>query len=259
MRKLLILPVLVLLCAFSAELTPQVFNNNGKNIEYISVRHEGAPTIVFENGLGVKMDEWKKVLPLVAQKYSIYAYNRPSYGRSDLTEAPRDAATIVNELRVNLTTQGFSPPYIYVGHSLGGLYAQYYARKYPQELKGAILVDSTHPLQFTGDGAYENWPNYVRFIFESLLSETGEKELFTSIEAGQQVLAEPTPNINMIIMLAQKPMRDRSKLGIDAANKRLDMERLYPNAKIMWVNSGHMIPSEEPETIINAIDEIANK
>ena len=49
--------------------------------------------------------------------------------------------TIVEELRRNLKHKGLSPPYILVGHSLGGLYMQLFARRYPQEVSGIVLVD----------------------------------------------------------------------------------------------------------------------
>jgi pimeloyl-ACP methyl ester carboxylesterase len=35
------------------------------------------------------------------------------------------------------------PPYILVGHSMGGLYMLYYASRYPQEVAGILLLDAT--------------------------------------------------------------------------------------------------------------------
>ena len=37
------------------------------------------------------------------------------------------------------------PPYILVGHSLGGLYQYAFARLYRAEVAGLVLVDPTHP------------------------------------------------------------------------------------------------------------------
>ncbi len=41
-----------------------------------------------------------------------------------------------------------SPPYVLVGHSLGGQYVELFARLHPDEVVGVVLVDSRHP-EFT--------------------------------------------------------------------------------------------------------------
>ena len=73
-------------------------------------------------------------------------------GRSDPADSPRDGGHVVDELRALLSAQDLKPPYVLVGHSLGGLYMQLYARRYPDEVSALVLVDSTHPNQFKGAG-----------------------------------------------------------------------------------------------------------
>lgn len=243
--------------AFAPNIGKKIDTINNKKLEYIYSNNPNKPIVILEHGLGGNIEDWKKVIPLIANDYSVYVYNRPGYGKSDIPNTPRDAENIITELRANLNAQGIKPPFIYVGHSLGGLYGQYYAKKYPEDLRGIVLVDSTHPRQFTGDGAYEKWPKIGKFYVEKLLSKTGQDELFTSVKSGEQVLSLNNSNTKMVILSASKPLKDKSKLGIDGANKRYDMEKLYPNAKVIWVNSGHMIPIEAPNEIKKAIDEIA--
>jgi pimeloyl-ACP methyl ester carboxylesterase len=43
-------------------------------------------------------------------------------------------------------------PYVLVGHSLAGLYSRLYAERYPEEVAGMVLVDSTYPAQSEGSG-----------------------------------------------------------------------------------------------------------
>jgi len=115
-----------------------------RNVEFALTRHDTSP-VVFENGLGGRMEWWNKVLPEIANDTTTFAYNRPGYGNSDPVATPRDGLHIVDELRALLRDNGIKPPYILIGHSLGGLYMQLYARRYPDEVSALILVDSTHP------------------------------------------------------------------------------------------------------------------
>ena len=39
------------------------------------------------------------------------------------------------------------PPYVVVGHSIGGVYAQLYARLRPKDVAGVVLVESAYPNQ----------------------------------------------------------------------------------------------------------------
>src|SRR5581483_6731748 len=111
----------------------------------IKLEGRGTPTVILESGLGDTLDVWSAVQPLIAAGCArTLAYNRAGYLGSDPSDAPRDSVTIVGELRAELQRQHIKPPYILVGHSLGGLYMQYFARNYPKEVSGLLLVDSTH-------------------------------------------------------------------------------------------------------------------
>jgi pimeloyl-ACP methyl ester carboxylesterase len=109
------------------------------------VAGDGPVTVIFESGLGDAGDVWSAVQPSVAQDCArTVTYSRRGYGDAAAAAGPRDAERIVAELRDRLAEAGMSPPYVLVGHSLGGLYMQYFARRYPLEVAGLVLVDSTH-------------------------------------------------------------------------------------------------------------------
>ena len=92
----------------------------GRTVEH-ALAGQGAPVVVFENGLGANLDWWAKVWPEVARDTTVLAYNRAGYGKSEASSEARDGAHIVEELRALLRERGLAPPYILVGHSLGGL------------------------------------------------------------------------------------------------------------------------------------------
>jgi pimeloyl-ACP methyl ester carboxylesterase len=81
-------------------------------------------------------------------------------GWSEMGPDPRDAKQITGELHTLLSEAGIEGPYVLVGHSFGGMYMQTYAARYPDEVAGVALVDSsTDPDQFSqrpeGRDSYE--------------------------------------------------------------------------------------------------------
>jgi pimeloyl-ACP methyl ester carboxylesterase len=56
---------------------------------------------------------------------------------------PRTFDQDIYELHTLLQKAGVKPPYILVGHSLGGIIARLFEKKYPDEVKGLVLVDAT--------------------------------------------------------------------------------------------------------------------
>src|SRR5690606_3771641 len=111
----------------------------------IRVEGHGPRTVILESGLGDTLDVWADIQPLIAQDCTgTVAYDRAGYiGRSP-SSGTRDSATIVAELRAELRRRDIRPPYVLVGHSMGGLYMQYFARNFPEEIDGLVLIDSTH-------------------------------------------------------------------------------------------------------------------
>lgn len=225
-------------------------------VEYIKVG-QGAPAVVFENGLGGRLEWWAKILPEVAKETQVFAYNRPGVGASGKSTTPRDGDHVVEELRQTLRASRVAPPYVLVGHSLGGLYVQLYARRYPNEVAGLVLVDSTHPEQLKGAGAPENWSALTKAAFNAVTSEVAEKELDEIPATGAAMLAlPPFTGKPVIVLSAKKPMKQTSPLARDSNAKRVDIVRLNPGAKQVWVDSGHAIPLEKPQAVLAAIREV---
>ncbi|MBS0507521.1 MAG: alpha/beta fold hydrolase [Proteobacteria bacterium] len=224
-----------------------------RQLEFVA-HVRSAPVVVFENGLGARMDWWSKVLPAIQNDASYFAYNRPGYGNSTPAETPRDGAHIVEELRADLRSLGLPPPYVLVGHSLGGLYMQLFARKHPQEVAALILVDSTHPRQLEGSGAMENQSLWVRSALKVLVIGTAKAEFDLIAQTGEQVLGLPTlSGAQVFVLNASGDLQETSAAARFANEKRQDLVHLYPGSKQVWVESGHAIPLEKPEDVVDAI------
>jgi pimeloyl-ACP methyl ester carboxylesterase len=104
----------------------------------------GQTTVVFESGLGNDWTPWEPVASEVAVQARTFAYSRPGYGQSAPSAEPRDAAQIVEDLRALLAARGVAPPFVLVGHSFGGAYMEFFAKAYPEEVMGVVLVDPRH-------------------------------------------------------------------------------------------------------------------
>ena len=79
----------------------------------------------------------------------VCAYDRAGQGWSEEAASPRDGVQSAEELHTLLAKAGEHGPYVLVGHSTGGTYAMTYAARYPDQVAGMVLLDSSSPEQFT--------------------------------------------------------------------------------------------------------------
>jgi pimeloyl-ACP methyl ester carboxylesterase len=66
-------------------------------------------------------------------------------GWSEPAEGPQDATQIATDLHTLLQRGHVPGPYVLAGHSFGGLYILTYADRYPDDVAGMVLIDSTNP------------------------------------------------------------------------------------------------------------------
>jgi pimeloyl-ACP methyl ester carboxylesterase len=116
---------------------------------HINCVGQGSPTVVLDGGLGEWSAQWVRVQQEVSGTTRVCAYDRAGIGWSEMGPEPRDAKQISNELHALLEGADIDGPYVLVGHSFGGLYIQTYAARYPEEVAGVALVDSSQPDQFS--------------------------------------------------------------------------------------------------------------
>lgn len=127
------------------------------------------PTIVLVSGYHDSSDSWTNpdtltllapargpaVFPALARSHRVCAYDRPGtiryIGDGPLTDRstpvsqPRTAADLVAELHATLAAADVQPPYVLVGHSLGGLISLLYGKTYPDQVDGIVFVDALSP------------------------------------------------------------------------------------------------------------------
>lgn len=115
---------------------------------HLNCTGSGTPTVILEAGLGQDASmSWHAIRPEIAAISRVCAYDRAGYLWSDRADGPATASAIAGRLHALLEKSPERGPYVFVGHSLGGLLTLVYADKYPDDVHGVVLVDSSHPEQ----------------------------------------------------------------------------------------------------------------
>jgi pimeloyl-ACP methyl ester carboxylesterase len=104
----------------------------------------GEPAVVLIAGSGDFSFDWSLAQPGVSRFARVCSYDRAGLAWSDPGPTPRTMRQDASELHTLLRAAGLKPPYVLVGHSIGGLIARVYGEQYPKEVAGMVLVDPTH-------------------------------------------------------------------------------------------------------------------
>jgi pimeloyl-ACP methyl ester carboxylesterase len=152
---------------------------------------EGTPVVVMDAGAGDNLLSWWGIQSEIATFTQVVSYDRSGLGWSERGSAPRSGEAVVREMHAVLTAAQLPPPYVLVGHSMGGVHVRMFRQAYPELVAGLVLVDSSHEQQVTRfaqtvPAASANMESHVQFFRE--LSQK------THAEIGAQAGALFTPD-----------------------------------------------------------------
>jgi len=112
----------------------------------------GSPTVIFDSGLGDGTRAWGLIQSAIAEHTRACSYDRAGLGFSDPPTRPSTSTNVVDDLHRLLRAAHVKPPYVLVGHSLGGMHVKLYAETYLSEVAGLVFVDPSH--EDLGKGAW---------------------------------------------------------------------------------------------------------
>jgi pimeloyl-ACP methyl ester carboxylesterase len=252
---------------------------------YLHCEGTGSPTIVLESGYHDNAQLWSEaeptppasgpaVLPGLARTNRVCAYDRPGtldYSkqpptittRSSSVTMPRSAADVVHDLHATLAKARIRGPFVLVAHSLGGLFALLYARTYPAQIRGMVLVDAFSPTVPALFG--ENWPAY-----RSVLSKPGtpedDKPGFEVIDVDRSVaeLNEQPPlpaGLPLVVISKTEPFplppdvsgftpAQLEQVWTQAQNQLTALEPHTPH--VIATGSDHYVQVRQPDVVIAA-------
>jgi pimeloyl-ACP methyl ester carboxylesterase len=238
----------------------QLVDIGGRSL-YLECRGSGTPTVILESGLGGDHRTWESVQPELADSVQICAYDRANISPSDPAPGPRTAADSVDDLKALLDAAGIERPIILVGFSMGGIISQLYAATYPEEVAGLVLVESNHPDEWNQFRQHLT-PQQIEADRQFSLDNRERLDPYASLE--ETHAAGPLPEMPLVVVTAPNargqwpPDWDRELFDRLRAEQQADLASRTPGGgvQVFAEVSGHHVPSEQPQVIIDAVETV---
>lgn len=119
----------------------------GGDFLYLRCTGRGSPVVVLEAGGGGDHRGWDAVQPELARTTRVCSYDRAGLALSDAAPKRATATQKADDLHDLLSEADVRGPYVLVGHSYGGMLVRVYTARYPDDVAGVVLLDSSHPDQ----------------------------------------------------------------------------------------------------------------
>jgi pimeloyl-ACP methyl ester carboxylesterase len=120
----------------------QMIDIGGRRI-HLRCSGSGGPTVILMAGSSSWSPVWYRTQPEIAKRARVCAFDRAGYGFSDPAPQPQILPDTVSDLHAALKAADIAGPFVLVGHSLGGLEARLFAQRWPREVAGMVLVDTS--------------------------------------------------------------------------------------------------------------------
>lgn len=218
----------------------------------------GSPAVVFESGLGDGKETWHPIFAEVARLTTVFAYDRGGYGDSEARSPDRSARQIVEDLRVLLKTAHVDPPFVLVGHSIGGLYANLFARIYPDEVAGVVFVDARHEDFSDRCKAARAFVCAPPAFLMPLVGGGAMGEYKFAPASMQQVRdAGAFPPVPITVLTGTgKPLEGQAfnRVWLET---QTEMSAMSPNGRhVVCDHCGHYVYKDDPRLVIDAIRDV---
>jgi pimeloyl-ACP methyl ester carboxylesterase len=229
---------------------------------------QGSPTVVFESHL---THDWFALQNQLAGFTRVCSWDHPSgpWSRSDPAAGPRTARDIVSDLHTLLRVAGVPGPYVLAGHSNRGLFSLLYASTYPRQVAGLVLIDAVHPAYHKRRLAMFK-PLLPPEVWEALRQEAmavphrlidpEQLDIWTSERQTRVALGRsPLRPMPLVVLTRGHPDVPGPFVEQDEAlwlQLQRELAQLVPGSRHVITQSGHNIPDEQPELVLDAIRDV---
>jgi pimeloyl-ACP methyl ester carboxylesterase len=272
-RKISLLGFLAIVSIGSLQALAQVSREQKVDVGgyrvFTSQAGSGELVVVFEAGLGEDTSTWNKVLPKVAEFSHTLAYDRAGLGESDPSPNPKSVEQMVKEMHSVLNAAHVSPPYVLVGHSLGGAVVELFAHVYPGEVAGLVLVDPEDGRlldRLKARLSKEEWEAREKMLAQMMAGATpAQKAEVEGSKSSGRALAAALPISDVPVVLLTGTLKDPSFPGNPMEQDlKLELHEAFLKAvkhgdHVLVPNSRHYIQEDSPQLVIDAIQKVVNE
>ncbi len=233
---------------------------------YLDCRGTGSPTVVFEGGAGTGAAGWGFTFTETAAITRACAWDRPGIGNST-ARGTHTAADTARDLRAALAAAGESPPFVVVGHSLGGVYSRIFAHAHHVEVTGLVLVDPYLPDIAPVDVAPV--PSAYRAEWHASIEDTN-RLVATAEELDwpateRELRAASLGDLPLELVFVDQRLRYPATLGEDTIARLVGAWEslvlgLSDEARLTIAHgSGHLIQLQRPELVVESIRRLVSR
>jgi len=229
---------------------------------------EGSPAIVLLAGAGVTLEGWRFLYPEIETLGTVFGFNRFGLKGSDAPRRPQSGAFVVDLLRELLAQVSLAPPYLLVGHSLGGLYANLFARLHPADTAGVLLLEATHPDDHAVVGQHETLLARALSKVLALPQVVFRRNLHAELDWLSQTVREieasgPFPLVPLTVVTGGNSppnwLLSPAAAGAKRAHQQ-ELARLSPlGRQVVAQHSGHFPQLTQPQLVLRELRELIHR
>jgi pimeloyl-ACP methyl ester carboxylesterase len=217
---------------------------------------KGTVTVVFESGHRDNMRAWNDIYPEVAKFAKVIRYDREGYGLSDTSTPPASLKQIANRLHELLVVTGNHPPYVLVGHSLGGILVRAFTFMYPNEVAGLVMVDPATEYigDYMGPGKERELSSYDTVMSKAGPTDRAEWDIMKRelLNGSPELNSFGLPDIPMALFVAAK----NRPPGWEQSGETLYRNRMRTLSEVRFIEmpqSPHYVQFYYPSLVIESI------
>lgn len=224
------------------------------------------PVIVFQSGLGEHSGTWTPLISQLPKDSRYVVFDRLGYGKSaGLNDSLATPCAQAERLHQLLAQVGERPPYILVGHSLGGLYQYAFARMYPNEVSGLLLLDPTFPdhwqrLNKEAPASAAIVKSARMLTFTPSMRKEFDQQADCIANLPSQTLTAKQKSATHFLFSGRFNLGEGEAYQALLARERSDWLQLLPGSGVTVVSSaGHYIHQDQPDIVLKTLRDLLAK